>query len=32
MGHAWINVTYMSDEEFAAEVAKRKQTAANLSR
>jgi len=32
MGHAWINVTYMTDEEFAAEVAKRKQTAANLAR
>ena len=32
MGHAWINVTYMTDEEFAAEVAKRKQTAANLGR
>jgi len=31
MGHAWINVTYMTDEEFATEVAKRKQTAANLS-
>ncbi len=24
MGHAWINVTYMSDEDFQAEVAKRK--------
>jgi hypothetical protein len=29
MGHAWINVTYMSDEEFASEVARRKQTAVN---
>jgi hypothetical protein len=28
MGHAWINVTYMSDEDFAAELAKRKQVAA----
>jgi hypothetical protein len=24
MGHAWINITYMSDEDFQAEVAKRK--------
>ena len=23
MGHAWINVTYMSDEDYAKEVAKR---------
>ena len=26
MGHAWMNVTYLSDEEYAAIVAKRKQT------
>ena len=26
MGHAWINITYMSDEDFQAEVAKRKAT------
>ena len=33
MGHAWINVTYMSDEDFALEVAKReKQSAANIGR
>ena len=24
MGHAWVNITYMSDEDFQAEVAKRK--------
>jgi hypothetical protein len=24
MGHAWINITYMSDEDYAAEVEKRK--------
>jgi len=30
MGHAWINLTYMSDQEYESEVAKRKQTAANL--
>jgi hypothetical protein len=30
MGHAWINVTYMSDDEFAAEVASRQKSAANL--
>jgi mono/diheme cytochrome c family protein len=30
MGHAWINLTYMSDEDFAQEVAKRKQTVASL--
>jgi len=23
MGHAWLNITYYSDEEFAAELAKR---------
>jgi hypothetical protein len=32
MGHAWINVTYMTDEEFATEVAARKKTAANVVR
>jgi hypothetical protein len=32
MGHAWINLTYMSDEDYALEIAKRKQTAANLAR
>jgi hypothetical protein len=31
MGHAWINITYMSDEEYAQEVAKRNgATAANV--
>ena len=32
MGHAWINVTYMSDEDYAKELAQRKRnaTAANL--
>jgi hypothetical protein len=30
MGHAWINLTYMSDQEYQAEAAKRKQTAASL--
>jgi hypothetical protein len=30
MGHAWINLTYMSDQDYELEVAKRKQTAANL--
>jgi hypothetical protein len=30
MGHAWINLTYMSDQEYESEVAKRKQTAGNL--
>ena len=24
MGHAWVNITYMSDEDYQAEVAKRK--------
>jgi hypothetical protein len=28
MGHAWINITYFKDDEFAAEVAKRKAAAA----
>jgi hypothetical protein len=32
MGHAWINLTYMSDEEFSEEVAKRKQAVASLGR
>jgi hypothetical protein len=32
MGHAWINVTYMSDQDYENEIAKRKQTAANLTR
>ena len=27
MGHAWINITYFKDDEFKAEVAKRKTTA-----
>ena len=31
MGHAWINITYMSDEDYAKEVAK-KQAASNLAR
>jgi len=25
MSHAWINITYMSDEDFAAEVTARKE-------
>src|SRR5215510_8869109 len=28
MGHAWVNVTYMSDEDYQAELAKRKQATA----
>jgi hypothetical protein len=32
MGHAWINVTNMTDEELAAEVALRKQTTTNVPR
>jgi hypothetical protein len=32
MGHAWINLTYMSDQDYELEVAKRKQTAANFGR
>jgi hypothetical protein len=28
MGHAWLNITYYSDEEFRAEVAKRPKPAA----
>jgi hypothetical protein len=31
MGHAWINITYMSDQEYEQELAKRQQkTAANV--
>jgi len=26
MGHAWVNITYMSDEDYQAELAKRKAT------
>ena len=29
MAHAWVNVTYMSDEEYAAEVAARRAAASN---
>jgi hypothetical protein len=29
MAHAWVNVTYMSDEDYAAEVAARKAVASN---
>ena len=32
MGHAWINLTYMSDDDFAVESAKRKQSASNSGR
>jgi len=32
MGHAWINLTYMSDSEYDAEVAKRKLAVASLGR
>ena len=32
MGHAWINITYMSDQDYETELAKRKQTAVNLGR
>ena len=32
MGHAWINITYFKDDEFAAEVAKRKAAVTNLQR
>jgi hypothetical protein len=28
MAHAWVNVTYMSDEDYQAELARRKQTTA----
>ena len=30
MGHAWVNITYMSDQDYQAEVAKRKTEAASL--
>jgi hypothetical protein len=30
MGHAWINITYMSDEDYAKEVARRNAAASNL--
>jgi hypothetical protein len=30
MGHAWINITYFKDDEFAAEVAKRKAAATSI--
>jgi hypothetical protein len=29
MAHAWVNVTYMSDEDYEAQVAERKQKTAN---
>jgi hypothetical protein len=29
MAHAWVNITYMDDEDFEAEVAKRKQSTTN---
>ena len=32
MGHAWINITYMSDQDFERETAQRKQSAASLGR
>jgi len=32
MGHAWINITYMSDQEYELEAAKQKQSAANIAR
>jgi hypothetical protein len=28
MGHAWVNITYMSEADYQAEVAKHKDTAA----
>jgi len=31
MGHAWVNITYMSDEDYQAEVAKRKTSEASRS-
>ena len=31
MGHAWVNITYMSDEDYQAEVAKQKDTDAGRS-
>jgi hypothetical protein len=30
MGHAWINITYMSDSEYESEVLKRKAALASL--
>jgi hypothetical protein len=30
MGHAWVNITYMSDQDYQAEVAKKKTEAASL--
>jgi len=32
MGHAWINITYMSDSDYATELAKRKSAVASLGR
>jgi hypothetical protein len=32
MGHAWINITYFNDDEFAAQVAKRKAVATDRQR
>ncbi len=29
MGHAWLNITYYNDDEFKAEVAKRKAVTTN---
>jgi len=29
MGHAWVNITYMSDEDYQAEIAKNKSSEAN---
>ncbi len=29
MGHAWVNITYMSDEDYQAELAKKKTTTTN---
>jgi hypothetical protein len=28
MAHAWVNITYMSDEDYQAELARRKQMTA----
>jgi hypothetical protein len=30
MGHAWVNITYMSDSEYESEVLKHKPALANL--
>jgi hypothetical protein len=30
MAHAWVNITYMSDEEYKAEIAKRKVSASTI--